>query len=157
MLARLDADPAVMQHIHTGPLTYQEAFGYARLQVDGAEFRWRWGKWLVVARDGAVAAGWVELCKLGGLHRDDLQVGYEFAPEHWGRGYATEAAARVLEYAFMELEMDRVAAIARPANGASLRVLEKLGFREAGRRRDGGLVWCNEYRLTLEDWRQRAG
>jgi len=100
----------------------------------------------------------VELAKLSGRDRDDLQIGYEYAPSHWGRGYATEAAGRVLEYAFEVVKLDRLAAIARPANVASVRVLEKLGFRSVGCRQDDGLVWCTEYRLTSEDWRlNRAG
>jgi [ribosomal protein S5]-alanine N-acetyltransferase len=153
-LVRLDADPVVMEHIHTGPLAYAEALRYAHMQVEAAESRYRWGKWLAVLRAGAVPVGWVELCKRSGPDRDDLQVGYEFAPEHWGRGYATEAVARVLEYAFAELKLDRVAAVVRLANTASLHVLDKLGFRQVGHRRNDGRPRCDEYRLAQEDWQQ---
>jgi len=156
-LATLDSDPSVMKHIHQGPFPYENALRYSRIQVEAAAFRHRWGKWLVESREAAAALGWVELSKLSGPHRDDLQVGYQFAPAHWGRGYATEGVSRVLEYAFGDLQLDRVAAIARPKNLASNRVLDKLGFRRVGRRRDQGLVWSNEYRLTAEEWaRYRA-
>lgn len=154
-LASLDSDPSVMKHIHQGVLSYEEALRHSRIQVEAAAFGRYWGKWLVESRDDATALGWVGMSKLNGLDRDDLQVGYEFAPAHWGRGYATEAGTRVLEYAFEALGLDRVAAIARPENVASVRVLDKLGFRQVGRRRDDGLVWCNEYRLTAQEWRQR--
>jgi ribosomal-protein-alanine N-acetyltransferase len=152
-LASLDSDPSVMKHIHQGALSQEEALRYAQMQVEMAAFHWHWGKWLVESREGAAVLGWVELGKLRGPDRDDLQVGYEFAPAHWGRGYATEAVRALLEYAFGTLELDRVAAIARPENVASLRVLDKLGFRQVGRRRDDALVWCNEYRLTSREWR----
>ena len=157
-LASLDSDPAVMNHIHEGPISYDKALHYARMQVGAAAFPRHWGKWLVESREGRTALGWVEMGKLSGPDRDDLQVGYEFAPAHWGRGHATEAVSRVLEYAFDEVGLDRVAAIARPDNTASARVLHKLGFRQVGRRRDDGAVWCNEYRLTAQEWRRhRAG
>jgi [ribosomal protein S5]-alanine N-acetyltransferase len=154
-LARLDSDMAVMQYIHSGPLTPEAALKYARVQVDTAPYRRNWGKWMVVLCDRETSVGWVELAKLSQPRRDDLAIGYEFAPEHWGHGYATEAAGCVLEYAFTELELDRLAAIARPENAASLRVLEKLGFRRVGKRRDEGGKMCGEYRVSVGEWRTR--
>ena len=154
-LASLDSDLMVMMHIHEGAIPYEKALHYARMQVEGAAYRWHWGKWLLESRDDATPVGWVELGKLSGPDRDDLQVGYELAPEYWGQGYATEAVSRLLEYAFQTLELDRVAAIARPANAASVRLLDKLGFRRVGRRQGEGRVWCDEYRLTAHEWRRR--
>ena len=51
-----------------------------------------------------------------------------------GRGYATEAASRWLAFAFGELGMSEVVALAEPANTGSLHVLEKLGMRRDGER-----------------------
>jgi RimJ/RimL family protein N-acetyltransferase len=155
-LARMDSDPAVMRHIHSGPLSYQEALAYARSQIELAQYRRHWGKWVIAVRESGVCAGWVELSKLSGPCRDDLQVGYELAPEHWGVGYATEAIARVLEYAFRDLELDRLKAIVRPENFRSLRVLKKLGFRKVGQRRDSGGHLCAEYCLNADRWPQSA-
>jgi RimJ/RimL family protein N-acetyltransferase len=70
------------------------------------------------------------------------------------RGYATEAVARVLDYAFADLKLDRVAAVVRLAKTASLHVLDKLGFHQVGHRRDDGRQRCDEYRLAQEDWQQ---
>jgi RimJ/RimL family protein N-acetyltransferase len=156
-LACLDSDPEVMRHIHTGPLSVSEAVEYARIQIEDAEYRTRWGKWIIEQRENSVLngnplIGWVELCRLRGPDRDDLQVGYELAAEHWGRGYASEAVACILKYAFGSLNLDRVAAIARPDNTASLRVLAKLRFQKVGERLDGGGHTCGEYRLTAEQW-----
>ena len=150
-LASLDSDPRVMQHIHEGAMPYEDALYYARNQIELAPYHWRAGKWLLESRADGARLGWVELGKLSGPDRDDLQVGYELAPAHWGRGYATEAVSRVLEHAFASLKLDRVAAIARPANAASVRVLEKMGFQRVGRRQDAGRVWCDEFRLTAEE------
>jgi RimJ/RimL family protein N-acetyltransferase len=156
-LAMLDSDPEVMRYIHTGPGTQAEAFRYAQLQVEMADTRHFWGKWMVVSQQTQDSLGWVELSRLRGPDRDDLQVGYEFARVYWGHGYATEAAARVVEYAFAVLNLDRLGAVVRPENTASVRVLEKLGFAPVGNRMDEGRNLCDEYRLTLEAWRELGG
>jgi len=59
----------------------------------------------------------------------DPEVGWAFDPDWWGRGLATEAGAACVGWAFRELGLDRVVSIAHPANVASRRVMEKLGFR----------------------------
>jgi ribosomal-protein-alanine N-acetyltransferase len=55
-------------------------------------------------------------------------MGYELAPEHWGKGYATEAARAMLDFGFRELGVQRVWAWCNAENRASSRVLEKLGM-----------------------------
>ena len=57
-----------------------------------------------------------------------LELSYGLTPEAWGRGYATEAAAALVGRGFAELELAALLGMARPANCASHRVLEKLGF-----------------------------
>lgn len=56
------------------------------------------------------------------------ELGYELAPWHWGRGYATEAARAMLAYAFSIPGIQRVTASCLAENRASVRVLEKLGL-----------------------------
>jgi [ribosomal protein S5]-alanine N-acetyltransferase len=59
----------------------------------------------------------------------DADLGYAFLPEFRHRGYAYEAACAVLQHGFTELEQKRIAAIASADNEASLRLLDRLGFR----------------------------
>ncbi len=59
---------------------------------------------------------------------DDVDLGFAFLPEFWGRGYAREAAAAVLAYARNTLRRIRIVAITGRRNEASRRLLEKLGF-----------------------------
>lgn len=56
-------------------------------------------------------------------------IGYELNPDHWGRGYATEAARAMLALGFDELRLHRIWAECVADNLASARVLEKLGMR----------------------------
>ncbi len=59
-------------------------------------------------------------------------LGYGVARACWGRGIATEAARAVLDYGFDAFRLAKVWARADPRNGASVRVLEKLGMQREG-------------------------
>ncbi|MDO5022768.1 MAG: GNAT family N-acetyltransferase [Eubacteriales bacterium] len=60
------------------------------------------------------------------------EVGYSFAPSIWGRGYATEALNKIVDYAFNTMELHRLEAQCDSRNTASARVLEKCGFKREG-------------------------
>jgi RimJ/RimL family protein N-acetyltransferase len=81
------------------------------------------------------------------------EVGWVISPGRQGRGYATEAAAALIDYAFGELRCHRVIATCQPENGASWRIMEKLGmrreahFRQALHRPSG--EWWDEYFYAL--------
>jgi ribosomal-protein-alanine N-acetyltransferase len=49
-------------------------------------------------------------------------------PEHWGRGYATEAARAMVSYAFDELELERIVATTENDNPRSIAVMRRLGM-----------------------------
>ena len=79
---------------------------------------------------------------------DSAELGYWIGRDHWGQGFATEAARAVLEWAFDALDLHRIHASHFPRNPASGRVLEKLGMRHEGRLRQHVKKW-GEY-LDLE-------
>ena len=62
----------------------------------------------------------------------EVEVGYRFLKEHWGQGYATEAARASIDFGFDEIGLERIVAVALETNVASRRVLEKSGLREIG-------------------------
>ncbi|MGB9112438.1 MAG: GNAT family N-acetyltransferase [Acidimicrobiales bacterium] len=57
----------------------------------------------------------------------EIEIGWTFAREHWGRGYASEAASSVRDWAFKELGLPRLISLIQPENNASIRVAEKIG------------------------------
>ncbi|HWY62087.1 MAG TPA: GNAT family N-acetyltransferase [Rhizomicrobium sp.] len=93
-----------------------------------------------------------------GIHSDDdYEFGYWLGKPFWGFGYATEAAGRVIQFAFEELGQDSVHAGWFHDNPASGHVLAKLGARHNGSRmRDcrarGRKVLCHEMLLTRADF-----
>lgn len=58
-----------------------------------------------------------------------IEVGYSFKPASWGNGYATEAAAACMRYAFKQLGVPRVVSFIDPQNQPSQRVAERNGLR----------------------------
>jgi RimJ/RimL family protein N-acetyltransferase len=62
----------------------------------------------------------------------EAELGYWLGVEHWGRGYATEAARGAIDFFFEEFEEDHLYAGARVTNPASRNVLEKCGFQWSG-------------------------
>jgi RimJ/RimL family protein N-acetyltransferase len=64
----------------------------------------------------------------------EVELGYDFHPDAWGRGLATEAARAVMKQAFGPLGLQRVVAVVKPDHVASQRVLEKAALRRAGTR-----------------------
>jgi RimJ/RimL family protein N-acetyltransferase len=81
-------------------------------------------------RGGEDLAGFCGFARLEGM--DEIELAYELAPRLWGKGLATEAARACLRHAFEEAGFERVIAGADAPNGASLRVMEKLGMKPEG-------------------------
>lgn len=107
------------------------------------------------------------------FHREDpadwltCELGYVFHPDHWGQGYATEAVTGLLDTAFAAWEIHRVVAHCNPANVASWRLLERVGFRREGHLvrnasfaagPDGRPVWQDTYLYAVlaDEWRARS-
>ena len=90
------------------------------------------------------------------------EIGYITHPEHAGRGYATEACRPLLGIAFETLGLHRVIGRLEARNGASARVLEKLGMRLEAHLVENEWVkgeWQSElvYAILEREWRQAAG
>ena len=73
---------------------------------------------------GMVGADWRE--------EDTPELGYWLGVDHWGQGFATEAARAVLDFTFEEFEIAFIRSFARVTNPASRNVLEKCGFQWNG-------------------------
>ncbi|MDY7101271.1 MAG: GNAT family N-acetyltransferase [Actinomycetota bacterium] len=90
-------------------------------------------------------------------------IGFTFHPDHWGRGYATEAAQALCDHLFDDLGVLRVEATLHPDNVASARVLEACGMVFEGLTRESFWVGdeCSDdmfYGMTRADrdaWRNR--
>ncbi len=63
---------------------------------------------------------------------EEIEIVYVMHPDHWGRGYATEAAQAMSARAFETIGLERLIALIKPGNASSIRVAEKAGFHLEG-------------------------
>jgi RimJ/RimL family protein N-acetyltransferase len=128
--ARICADPDVMRYLGEGKaLTRAEAWRQMAMIVGHWQLR-GFGLWAVEERQTGALVGRIGLFRPEGW--PGLECGWMLAREYWGKGYATEAARRSLEYAFGTLGQSHVISLIRPDNAASIRVAERLGERREG-------------------------
>lgn len=59
---------------------------------------------------------------------DEVDLGFRFIKEYWGKGIATESAIACVDHGFNALELNKIIAMVLPENSGSIRVLEKLNF-----------------------------
>lgn len=107
------------------------------------------GYWVTEHKAEDSFVGWMALKKLE--RTKDFEIGYRFMEEFWGQGLATEAGKAVLAYAFNELRLQQVVAVAQELNFASTRVLEKLGLVKEGE----GIYYnteCVYYKITRDKY-----
>lgn len=126
--AELNSDPKVMEFFEK-PLTTEESDAFAyKIQKDYEKRPY--GFWAVEVKNGAPFIGFVGL--------NDWTLEMDFAPcvdigwrihyDHWGKGYVTEAAKRVLSYGFKELKLPEIVSMAVTHNHRSRRVMERLNM-----------------------------
>jgi RimJ/RimL family protein N-acetyltransferase len=95
---------------------------------------WARSGWALWALEERESRHFVGLAGLFPLAREgpEIELAYHILPSRWGRGYATEAGAALLEAAWRETDLDHVVAVAFEENRASTRVMEKLGMTYEG-------------------------
>jgi RimJ/RimL family protein N-acetyltransferase len=157
---RYRADPAIAR------LQSWENFGAA----DGREFLASMsrqhpdtpGEWFQFAIELTATGAMIGDCALHALADPPraVEIGFTLAPSFHGHGYATEAAACLLDYVFGPLAKERAAAITDVRNAASIAVLERLGFvRDPAPRESvpfkGELCDEHLYGIGREDWLAR--
>ena len=93
-----------------------------------------WGFWAVETLETGNFLGFVGL----NIPRDDLpcspcvEIGWRLAREHWGRGYATEAASEALRVGFEQLDLEEIVSFAVVGNQRSRAVMERVGMSDTG-------------------------
>ena len=127
--ARLYADPDVTRWLSDGPWLGNAARERSERTVRKFIAHWRdypYGVWAVEERASGRFLG---QCGLNTIADDEVEILWALEQSAWGHGFATEAARAALAYAFDVVGLDRIVALARPENGPSRRIMDKLGMR----------------------------
>jgi RimJ/RimL family protein N-acetyltransferase len=126
--AALNADPVVMEHF-PATLSRAESDAFAvRVRSEMAERGF--GLWAVEVPGVAPFVGFTGLAvpRFEAHFTPCVEVGWRLAREHWGRGYAPEAARAALAHGFGALGLDEIVSFTAVGNVRSRRVMEKLGM-----------------------------
>ncbi len=152
--------PEVMRRIGGVQTVDKVAEGFARMAAaeDGLAFRF------VALKDGGALLGKCGLARIDtpaapAALQGQVQIGWTLRADHWGRGYAREAAQAMLALAFGPLGLARVFAQTSDSNVASWRLMERLGMRRCAALDYPDPDYPDEdnptivYRLDAADWR----
>lgn len=134
VMVRLHADPIVLRFLGRAPRTREEV-----AQRIADEQAWVAAgesiRWAMAPREGGPIVGTLGFWRWNQTH-ELAEIGFDLVPEAYGKGLMVEAAGPVLRYGFDAMGLHRVEANIDPANLASARVLEKLGFVREGTQRE---------------------
>jgi RimJ/RimL family protein N-acetyltransferase len=129
--AAMCADAEVMRWIATGePQSAEDAWRSMAIFLGHWQLR-GYGMWALEHLDTGQLIGRVGFTDPPGW--PGFELGWLLAREHWGHGYAREAAAAALRHAFEVLQRQRVISLIRPQNQRSIALAEALGYRLADR------------------------
>jgi ribosomal-protein-alanine N-acetyltransferase len=91
--------------------------------------------WAVTLREREGVLGFVDLHEWNRYHRR-AEIGYSLARAWWGQGFASEYVQAVIGFGFKHMNLHRIEALTIADNLRSVRMLERLGFRREGTRRE---------------------
>ncbi|UUC44975.1 GNAT family N-acetyltransferase [Flavobacterium cerinum] len=126
----MDSNPAVHEFLGKSPITTleeaQNAILFIRKQYETNGI----GRWAMLLKDTNEFIGWTGLKLINtetvNGHQNFYELGYRLNQDHWRKGYGFEAAKACLDYAFSEMQLDKVYAYAESGNIGSQTILQKL-------------------------------
>jgi len=130
--AKINADPDVMEHF-PNTLNLEETSQF----IDRLQKHYLKNNYNYFATE-IIETG--ELIGFIGLSYQDYKsdftpatdIGWRLKKSAWGKGYATEGAARCLEFAFNNIKLEKIIAICTDKNSASEHVMKKIGMKKIG-------------------------
>ncbi len=126
LIYELNLDPDVIRYTYDPVKDIEHATQVLEQVILPQYALYNHGRWAVHLKPQLEFIGWCGLKCIP--QRDEIDLGYRFKKQYWGKGYATEAAYACIQYGFKKLDLKRIIGRAIPENTASLHVLEKCGM-----------------------------
>jgi len=127
LLMDLNSNPNVIRYVGEAPVKNLEEAKDILLNTILPQYPNKLGRWAVHLRSNNEFIGWCGLKFITELNEIDL--GYRFFENHWGKGYATESAKAVLDHGFNILKLNKIIGRSAIENTDSVKVLEKIGMK----------------------------
>lgn len=114
--------------------------------------------WAVCLKETGKMIGHIYFNRMNPAEFLTWEIGYIFNPQYYGKGYATEACQRILQYGFTELGTHRIVGLCNPENVSSWRLMERLSMRREGhhkklaffrRTADEKPLWHDAYQYAI--------
>ncbi len=126
LLVDLNSNPEVVKYLHELPTTLEVAQQVLESVILPQYKLYNHGRWAVHLKSNHEFIGWCGLKYV--KERNEVDLGYRFFQQHWGRGYATETAKASIGYGFNTLNMQHIMAMAHVDNIGSQKVILKCGM-----------------------------
>ncbi|KYC42220.1 GCN5 family acetyltransferase [Scytonema hofmannii PCC 7110] len=139
------SDPEVVRYLPFGPNTKEDTKNYIQTEIKAHRKRNR--QHFALAITLKEDKQFIGACRISITepNKSEGSIGFSFAKQFWGQGYATEAGEKLLEFGFQQLKLHRIFAICDSHNHLSARVLVKIGMRQEG--------YLREYEWMRGEWR----
>jgi RimJ/RimL family protein N-acetyltransferase len=150
------ADPDVVRYLWGEPQSRSEAWRAMAMTLGHWALR-GYGVWAVERKSDGAFIGRVGMINPEGW--PGLEVGWTLGKPYWGQGYATEAAAASMRYAFLTQPSDRIISCIDPGNKASQAVALRLGETKGAPRElaiGGHRFVVDIWSISRGDWQKRA-
>jgi ribosomal-protein-alanine N-acetyltransferase len=130
----LNSDEEVMRYIRATK-SKEDCDAFLRQIIESYKINPLIGRWAAEEKDKEKFVGSFAIISIEGT--EDIQLGYAFLKDNWGKGFASELTKAALDYYFKNTKADHIYALAEQANIASHNVLFKNGFVNHGVKREG--------------------
>lgn len=127
LLIDLNSDPEVTRYTGDGPVKDITEAKRILTDIIFPQYKNKIGRWAVYLNTTDEFIGWCGVKYVEDEKEYDL--GYRFFKQHWGKGYASEAASAVMDYAINTLQLKEIIGRAAIDNKASIAVLKKMGMK----------------------------
>ncbi|MBV1911669.1 MAG: GNAT family N-acetyltransferase [Kangiellaceae bacterium] len=140
LLFELDQDPEVMKYINGGKVTSRDDLVsvFIPRMASYRNSKQGWGLWKVVQKQDSRFVGWVLIRPMeffsDDTKWDNIEIGWRFFRQDWGKGFATESARAVCNALIVASQfgiidkITRISAVAMAENKASINIMKKLGL-----------------------------
>lgn len=130
----LNSDEEVMRYIRATK-SREDCDAFLKQIIESYKINPLIGRWAAEEKAKEKFVGSFAIIPIEGT--EDIQLGYAFLKDNWGKGFASELTKAALDYYFRNSNADHIYAIAEHANIASHNVLFKNGFVNHGVRKEG--------------------
>lgn len=129
-MAAINADPQVMRYFPATQDSEQTKDFITRMQQSYADNGFCYFALETLAEKQLIGFTGLAIPAFDAPFTPCVDIGWRLHPGAWHKGYATEAAARCLQYGFKEIGLERIRAVAPEINTPSVRVMERIGMKK---------------------------